>query len=80
MTDSAAYMRRWRQQNPEGYAYNKAANNALRRAQTRLAERYPDELDELLNEERQKVGLPPVGVLSTTPRRPHRKSTRTADA
>jgi hypothetical protein len=42
-------------------------NLARSRALTRLAQRFPKVFKALLNEEREKEGLPPVGILHRGP-------------
>jgi hypothetical protein len=57
----AAYMREWRSKNKDSYEANKKADYARDKALLRLARMYPQDLESLVNEERTKAGLPPVG-------------------
>ena len=71
MTDQdrrAQYMRVYRATNPAARELNAKAGAARNAARGRLAERHPDEFAELLDEERQKRGLPPVGVKRPGPK------------
>lgn len=58
--DQAAYMRRWRQNSPEGRERQRAEHRARCRAQVKLASLHQEEFDRLLNAEREVEGLPPV--------------------
>lgn len=67
MSRQAEVMRR-RRQDPAKRAFDRAlVVRARTRAMRRLAREYPDRLEVLLNEERAKEGLPPVGELSHSP-------------
>lgn len=47
----SAYMRRYRNQHPEDYAYEKRMNGARNRALWRLARAHPDEFRAMVDEE-----------------------------
>lgn len=61
MSAKAEAKRRWREQNPDGYAKELLATRALSRALRRLGRLHPVDLSRLVDEERQKLGLDPVG-------------------
>ncbi len=56
-SDGAAYMQWYRSIKPRTREYDLAAQAARRRAHVRLASRYPQEMQEILDEERRKAGL-----------------------
>lgn len=66
--NDAAYMRRWRRDHPDLYRRSQLAGHARAKALRRLGRMYPLTLLGLLDEERAKVGLPPVGTESNVPK------------
>lgn len=60
--DSAAYQRRRRAEHPDLYEREKAVNRAINRALRRLAHLHRDEYIAIVNEEREREGLPPLGA------------------
>ena len=60
--DHAAYQRRRRAEHPDLYEREKAVNRAINRAHRRLARLHRDDYIVLVNEEREREGLPPLGA------------------
>lgn len=69
MPADAAYMRQYREQNPDARDRQMRGQRAFRRALTTLRSRHLSEFTEILNGERAAVGLPPAGVLRPGPPR-----------
>lgn len=64
----AQYMRVYRATNSAVRELNAKAGAARNAARSRLVERHPEEFAELLDEERRRRGLPPVGVKRPGPK------------
>ena len=56
----AAEMKRRRHTDPDFYRLQRITSDAQKKALARLGRRFPVEYRELVNEERAKVGLPPL--------------------
>ena len=60
---NAEYARKYRAEHPDAYERIKAMNRAQRRTHHRLVALHRDDYERILNEERAKEGLPPLGSL-----------------
>lgn len=63
VSDRAAYMAKYRAEHPDVYERHKLGAAARDAALERLANRYRPLFEALVNEERERRGLPPVGYL-----------------
>lgn len=62
MSLTTEYRRKWKEQNPEGWARQAASSKARTRALQCLRARHVEEFRQLEEEERLKLGLPKVGA------------------
>ena len=64
-TNKTAYMREWRDRNPAQRERHNLAHSCAEKAMSRLRLAHPEQYEALVNRERAKVGLPPLGASRT---------------